>query len=87
MPSYTFINHVYINNKNNAPEEHHIQSILKTKLDIYITSLLKLIYEPLKDLPKLFVDKMIKEWMFEHVKLVSQLSNFVKWNKDSDETE
>ena len=32
-------------------------------------------------------DKTIKEWMFEYVKVVSQLSNVVKWNKDSDDTE
>ena len=30
---------------------------------------------------------MIKEWTFEHVKVMSQLSNVVKWNKDSDEIE
>ena len=43
--------------------------------------------ETLKYLPKLFVDKMIKECMFEHVKVVSQLSRLVKWNKESDEME
>ena len=41
--------------------------------------------ETLKYLPKLFVDKMIKEWMFEHVKVVSQFSTVVKWKKESDE--
>ena len=43
--------------------------------------------QSLQDLPKLFIDKMIKEWMFENVKVVSQLSNVVKWNKESDEKE
>ena len=41
--------------------------------------------ESLKDLPKLFGDKMIKYWMFEYVKVVSQLSNFLKWNKEGDD--
>ena len=42
----------------------------------------------LKFLPKLFVDKMIKECMFENVKVVAQLSGvakcknrLMKWNK------
>ena len=34
--------------------------------------------ETLKHLPILFVDKMIKEWMFEHVKGVAQLSMLAK---------
>ena len=60
MPSYTYSDYVYINNKNDAPEEHYIQSILKTKSDIYIIYLLKLMDISLKYLPKLLVDKMIK---------------------------
>ena len=43
--------------------------------------------ETFKYLYKLFVDKMIKEWMFEHVKVLSQLSIFVKRNKESNEME
>ena len=46
--------------ENDAPEEHLIQTILKTKSDIYITSFSKLMDESLKYLPKLSVDKMIK---------------------------
>ena len=69
---------MYINNENNAPEEHHIQSILKTQPHIYITSLSKFMDESLKYFPKLFFDKMIKYWMFEYVKVVSQLSNVAK---------
>ena len=38
-------------------------------------------------LPKLFVDEMIKYWTFEHVKVVSQLSNILKLNKDIDDIE
>ena len=87
MPSYTYVDHVFINNKNYSPEEHHIQSILKTQSGIYITSLLKLMDESLKYLTKLFVDKMIKEWMFEYVKVLSQFSNVVKWNKKSNDIE
>ena len=41
----------------------------------------------LKILPKLFVDKMIKECMFKYIKVVPQLSNVVKWNKDIDNME
>ena len=41
----------------------------------------------LKYLPKLFVDKMIKECMFEYVKVVAQLSRVVKWNNESDKME
>ena len=59
MPYYTYGDYVYINKKYDTPEEHHIHSILKTHPDIYIISLLKLIYQSLQDLPKLFVDKMI----------------------------
>ena len=84
---FTYGDYVYINNENNAPEEHHIQSILKTKSDIYITSLQKLMNESLKYLTKLFVGKIIKEWMFEYVKFVSHISNVVKWNKESDDME
>ena len=40
--------------------------------------------ETLKDLSKLFVDKMIKEWMFEHVKGVSKLSNVVKCKRKNE---
>ena len=57
---------------------------LKLKPDIYITSLSKLMDESLKYFLKLSVDKIIKYWMFEHVKVVPQLSNVVKWNKDSE---
>ena len=60
MPAYTYGDYVYFNNKKNAPEEHHIQSILKLKQYIYITSLSKLMDETLIYLPKLFADKMIK---------------------------
>ena len=42
MPYYTYGDYVYINNKYYAPEEHHIQPILKTHSDIYITSFSKL---------------------------------------------
>ena len=35
MPAYTYGDYVYINSKNDAPEEHNIQSILKTKSYIY----------------------------------------------------
>ena len=37
MTSYTCDDYVYKNNENDTPEEHNIQSILKTKSDIYIT--------------------------------------------------
>ena len=60
IPAYTYGDYVYFNNENDAPEEHHIQSILKTKSNIYITLLSKLMDNTLKYLPKLFVDKMIK---------------------------
>ena len=85
MPYYTYVEYVYINNQQDAPEEHHIQWILKTQLDTYITSLSKLMEELLKNLPNLFVDEMIKEYMCEYVKVVSHLSNFVKYNKESDD--
>ena len=60
MPYYTYGDDVYINNEKDSPEEHHIQSIFKSKLDIYMASLSKLMDESLKCLPKLFVDKIIK---------------------------
>ena len=41
----------------------------------------------LQDLLKLFVYKMIKEWIFEYVKVLYQLSNVVKCNKESDDME
>ena len=43
--------------------------------------------ESLQDLPKLFVYKMIKYWMFGCIKFMSQLSNVVKWSKASDDME
>ena len=60
MPYSTHGDYVYINNIYDAPEEHHIHSILKTHPDIYITSLSKLMDESFQYLPELFVDKMIK---------------------------
>ena len=84
MPPYTYGYYVYINNKYDAHEENHIQSILKTQSYIYITSLSKLMDKSQQDLPNSFVDKMTKEWMFQYFKFVSQLSNVVKWNKESD---
>ena len=87
IPSYTYRYYVYINNTYDAPKEHHVQQILKTHPDIYITSLPKLMDESLQYFPKLFVDKRIQIWMFENVKVVYQLSNVVKWNKGSDYTE
>ena len=78
---------MYINNESDAPEENRIHSILKTHPDIYITSLSKLVDESLQDLPKLFVDKNIKYWLFEYVKVVSWLSNIIRWNKESYDTE
>ena len=81
MPSYKYGDYVYINNIYDAPKEHHIHSIFKTYPDIYMTSLSKLMDESFQDLPKLFVDKMIKTWMFEYVKVVSQLSNVVNGTK------
>ena len=59
MPSYTYDDYVYINNEKDAPEEHHIQSILEKQV-FNLTSLSKLMDEILKYLPKLFVDKLIK---------------------------
>ena len=44
-------------------------------------------YKSLQDLPKLCIDKMIREWIFEYVKVISQLSNVVKWNKEINDTE
>ena len=41
----------------------------------------------LKILPKLFVDKMIKEFIFDNVKVVAHLSGVVNWNKVSGEME
>ena len=73
MPSYTYCDYVYINYNNDAPKEHHIQPTLKKKSDIYITSLSKLMGESLTYFTKLFVDKIIKKWMFEYVKVLSQL--------------
>ena len=36
IPAYNYGDYVYLNNENDAPEEHHIQSILKTKTNIFI---------------------------------------------------
>ena len=60
IPDYTYGDYVSFNNKNDAPDENHIQSILKTNINIYRTSFSKLMYKKLQYLPKLFVDKMIK---------------------------
>ena len=81
MPAYIYGDYVYFDKEKNAPKEHYIQSLLKSKTNIYITSLSKLIDETLEYLPKLFFVKIIKEWMFEHVKFVDQLSRVGDWNK------
>ena len=61
--------------------------MLKTYPDIYMISLSELMGESFQDLTKLFIDKMIKTLIFVYVKFVSQLSNVVKWNKESDDAE
>ena len=61
--------------------------MLKTYPDIYMISLSELMGESFQDLTKLFIDKMIKTLIFVYVKFVSQLSNVVKWNKQSDDAE
>ena len=43
--------------------------------------------ESLQYMPKLFVNKMIIDWMFKYVKVVSQLSNLVNWSKNSGDME
>ena len=47
----------------------------------YITSLSNLMDETLTFIPNLFVNKMVKECMNEHIKVVAQLSKVVKQNK------
>ena len=37
--------------------------------------------EAFKLLPKLFVNKMVKIWMNKDIKVMAQLSKFVKWNQ------
>ena len=69
MTYYTYGDYVYINNIYDAPEEHHIHSILKTHPYIYITSLSKLMDESLQDLPELSFDIMIKYGFFNMSKL------------------
>ena len=44
-------------------------------------------YDTFKSLPKLFVDKMIKKWMNFHIKVMDQLSKFIKWNKYNQQME
>ena len=56
MSPYTYVDCLYINYEYDAPEEHHIQPILKTQSDICITSLSKFMDESFQYFPKLFVD-------------------------------
>ena len=60
---------------------------MNQKTDFYITSLLKLMYDTFKSLPKLFVDKMIKKLMNFRIKVMDQLSKFIKWNKYNQQME
>ena len=38
-------------------------------------------------LPKLFVGEMVIKWMDSHIKVVSQFSKVVKWNKYNQQIE
>ena len=73
MPYYTYGDYMYINTKYDASEDHNNRSILKTHPHIYITSLSDLMDESLQYLRKLFFDEIIKYWIFEYVKVLSQL--------------
>ena len=59
MSYYTYGDHVYFNNNIYSHKEHHNQFILNQEPDSYITSLSNLMYETLKLLPSLFVDKIV----------------------------
>ena len=50
-------------------------------------SLSKLMDETLTSFPTIFVNKIVKKWDNSHIKVVSQLSIFLKWNRENQLTE
>ena len=60
IPDYTYGDCVYFNNRIDATRENHNKFILNQEQDFYTTSLSNLTDETFTLLPKLFVDKMIK---------------------------
>ena len=83
MPTYTYGDYVYFNNIIDAPIPHYNKFILDQEPYFNTTSLSNLMDETWTLLHKLFVNKMIKEWMNKHISVVAQLSNFVKRNKEN----
>ena len=77
---------IFILNKNvDTPKEHPNNFILNQKLDVYITSLSKLMNDIFTSLPNLSVYEMIKEWMSSDIKFVAQLSKVLNFNKENQE--
>ena len=81
IPAYNYGGYVYFNNRIGAPKEHYNKLIPNKEPDFHITSLSKFMDETLTFLPKSFFNKMIKTWIKSHIKVMAQLSKFVKWNK------
>ena len=77
MTAYTYGDYIYFNKNIDTPNEHNNHFILNQILDFYITSPSKLIGGIFSSLPKLFVNKMIKECINSHIQIVAHLSKFV----------
>ena len=60
MPYYNYGGYVYFTNNIDTPNEHHNNLIFNQISDFYITSPSKLMDDKFTSLPKLFVDKIMK---------------------------
>ena len=60
MPDYIYGDCVYLDNNIDSPKKHHNQFILNQEPDIYIKSLSSFMDEKLTLLPKIFVNRMVK---------------------------
>ena len=87
MQYYIHGDYVYVNNSIYAPKEHNKNLILNQKPNFYITSLSTFMDDTYTSFPKLFFDEMIKIWTKSHIKVVTQLSKFVRFNKENQQME
>ena len=77
----------FFDNNVDTPREINNNFILNQKPDFYITEMLKLMDDTFTSLPKVFVDDMIKKRINSHIKVLAQLSKFIKLNKENQQTE
>ena len=87
MSAYKYGDYFYFKNTTNKPNKHHNHFILNQIPYFHITSPFKLRDDILESLPKLFVDKILKQWMKSYVQIVAHISKVSVCNKQNQKLE